>query len=390
MKKHRILFITGTRADFGKLCPLIEQVDKNSEKFEYSIFITGMHTLSRYGLTMEEVYKNFSYKKNNDGYHNMYVAMNQTYGESMEMILANTITSLSRYVKEFKPEMIIVHGDRVEALAGAIVGAFNNILVGHVEGGEVSGTIDESIRHAITKLSHIHFTCNERSSLRLKQLGENEKNIYIIGSPDIDLMLSNSLPSYEEVAAYYNIPFTKYAIMLFHPVTTNIEETRKTVKNLVDATLASDDNFIVIYPNNDFGCEYIFLEYERLSENPRFAIFPSIRMRYFLSLLKNSEYLIGNSSAGIRETPVYGVPSINIGSRQNGRHKSESISSIDGKVCNISEAIKANTNHKFFQPQFHFGNGESASLFIHILKEETIYQTSRQKLFVDISNSCSV
>lgn len=384
VNKHKILFITGTRADFGKLRPLIEKIDDAQIFFDYSIFVTGMHTLSRYGSTMEEVFKTFDFKRGEKGYHNIYVSMNQTYGESMEMILANTISSLSRYVKEFKPDMIIVHGDRVEALAGAIVGAFENILVGHIEGGEISGTIDESIRHAITKLSHIHFTCNKNSYMRLKQLGENEQTIYTIGSPDIDLMLSDALPSFDEAIKYYNIPFLEYAILLFHPVTTNTNETRETIKNIVDATLKSKDKYIVIYPNNDFGCEFIFIEYERLNNNSNFVIYPSLRVTYFLTLLKNAQYIIGNSSAGIRETPVYGVPSINIGTRQSGRHQCESIVSVGGNFLEICKGIQKVHMMKSLKPQYPFGKGDSASKFLTILKQDALYKIPRQKKFYDL------
>lgn len=144
MVRKRIIFLSGTRADFGKIRSLLDVMDKASQ-FEVHVFVTGMHMLRKYGLTCMEV--------ENRGYKNIYKFINQNYNDTMDSILAKTIAGLSDYVKEIKPDMIVVHGDRVEALAGAIVGSLNNILVSHIEGGEVSGTIDDLIRHSASKSS---------------------------------------------------------------------------------------------------------------------------------------------------------------------------------------------------------------------------------------------
>src|SRR5664280_207607 len=158
-----ILFVTGTRADFGKLKPLISEVAK-SEAFQYRIFVTGMHMLSRYGSTVKEVF--------DCGFKNIFGYINQDGSGStgMDLALANTIQGLGHYVREFPPDLLVVHGDRIEALAGAIVGALHNVLVAHIEGGEVSGTVDELLRHAISKLSHLHFVANEEARNRLIQM----------------------------------------------------------------------------------------------------------------------------------------------------------------------------------------------------------------------------
>jgi UDP-N-acetylglucosamine 2-epimerase (hydrolysing) len=153
--------------------------------------------------------------------------------------------------------MIIVHGDRVEALAGAIIGSFNNTLVTHIEGGEISGTIDELIRHAITKLSHIHFVSNKEAEKRLIQMGELKNSIFVIGSPDVDIMYSDNLPSIEETTEHYEIPFDDYSILIYHPVTTELETLGNDINEVVSATIESDRNYIVIYPNNDAGSDII-------------------------------------------------------------------------------------------------------------------------------------
>lgn len=152
MKK--IVFITGTRADYGKIKSVIKMLD-NSNTFDVYIYVTGMHLLEKYGSTYIEIQK--------DGFNNIFLSKRIDNSLSMDEILANNILQFTKFVKNIKPDMIFVHGDRVEAMAGAIVGALNNIYVSHIEGGEISGTIDESIRHAISKLANFHFVSNESS-----------------------------------------------------------------------------------------------------------------------------------------------------------------------------------------------------------------------------------
>lgn len=378
-----ILFLTGTRADFGKVKPLIERVEA-SQRFECSIFVTGMHTLSRYGYTVDEIYKSLPDRRLSDGFRRVHTFMNQIHGEPMEQILANTIHGLSRYVHEFKPDMIVVHGDRVEALAGATVGALRNILVGHIEGGELSGTVDELIRHAVSKLAHVHFVANAEAGARLKQLGEREDAIFVIGSPDIDIMLDPSLPSLEEVTTYYEIPFDAYAVALFHPVTTDPDGTAAEAEALVSALLASKQNYVVIYPNNDEGSDVIFHQYERLKGNPRFVVYPSLRMESFLTLLRHARFIIGNSSVGIREAPVYGVYSIDVGCRQSNRFVHPSIMAVPGTQDALLEAIGNVAQQPRQEPSYHFGKGDSADRFMDVLNDDALWEIPTQKQFVSL------
>jgi UDP-N-acetylglucosamine 2-epimerase (hydrolysing) len=290
----RIVFLTGTRADFGKLKSLIE-VTLNSTDFEVHIFATGMHILSKYGNTVHEIEK--------CGYPNIYKYINQVPEMGMDLILARTIEGLSGFCQEIKPDLIVIHGDRIEALAGAMVGSLNNILVAHIEGGEVSGTIDELIRHAVSKMSHVHFVANEIAKRRLVQMGEMPDSIFVIGSPDIDLMLSSKLPDISTAKKYYDITFSDYGILIFHPTTTELDHIEADASAVVQALGESDLNYIVIYPNNDPGSHSIFQAYEKLAQRPRFRLFPSVRFEYFLTLLKNAKVIVGNRSSGIREAP---------------------------------------------------------------------------------------
>lgn len=373
--KKKILFVTGTRADFGKLKGLIEAV-KREKDFDYGIFATGMHLLKRYGSTIHEIRKS--------GFANIYPFLNQDdlVGAQMDDVLANTIQGLGLYVREFSPDLIVVHGDRVETLAGATVGVLNNILVAHVEGGEISGTIDEILRHAITKLSHLHFVANNKARKRLIQLGEIPKSVFVTGSPDIDLMLSKELPTLDQVKKRYRITFPEYAIFTYHPVTTELSSIKKNIKTVVDSLIESNLNYIVIYPNNDRGSDLIVEEILRLKGLPRFRLITSMRFEYYLTLLKNSKAIMGNSSAGVREAPVYGVPTVNIGTRQNKRFNYKSIINVSENRTKILEAL--NNLPKKISPSKHFGKGNSADLFIQILKRKNFWNRSCQKTFRDI------
>ena len=198
-----ITFITGTRADYGKIKSLILELQKK-KKFKTNLLITGMHNIRRHGHTRDEIEK--------DKLQNCYRFYNQSKNAGMDIILANTIKGINKFLSNNNTDLLVVHGDRVESLAGAITGCLNNIKVAHIEGGEISGTIDEIIRHSISKLSHLHFVTNKTAKQRLLQMGEKSNNIFVIGSPDVDIILKLLIFHRKK----RHIKFNDYAICLFH------------------------------------------------------------------------------------------------------------------------------------------------------------------------------
>lgn len=373
MKK--IVFITGTRADYGKIKSVIKMLD-NSNTFDVYIYVTGMHLLEKYGSTYIEIQK--------DGFNNIFLSKRIDNSLSMDEILANSILQFTKFVKNIKPDMIFVHGDRVEAMAGAIVGALNNIYVSHIEGGEISGTIDESIRHAISKLANFHFVSNESSKKNLIQMGEDANNIFIVGSPDIDIMVKNNY-DIDYIKKKYNINFENYAIMIYHPVISEIDFLKNKIKVLVDSIIESDRNYVVIYPNNDMGSDIILEEYKRLIGNDKIIMYPSIRFEYFLTLLKYSDFVIGNSSLGIRESGIYGIPTINVGTRQNGRYDlrtQKNICCVNEKKSEIINAINEIEKYKYKDKMF--GNGDSDKRILKILECDNLWKRNLQKKFISI------
>ncbi len=281
--KKKIIFVTGSRSDYGKMKSIILKMQKN-RKFDTHVFVTGMHNILKYGDTWREIKK--------DGIKKIYRFNNQVIDKKMDNILANTIKGFSKYIINLKPDLIVVHGDRIEPLACAIVGCLNNLKIGHIEGGDVSGTVDESLRHSISKLSNLHFVSNKRAKKRLIQMGEYKKNIFEIGSPDLDILLGNKLPSLETVKKRYKILFGKYAICVFHPVTTEFSLIKKQVKLLLNVLKESKLDYVLILPNNDSGSEIILKEYQKLKKFKKFRILPSMRFEHYLTLLKNSKFII--------------------------------------------------------------------------------------------------
>jgi UDP-hydrolysing UDP-N-acetyl-D-glucosamine 2-epimerase len=375
MIRKKILFLTGTRADFGKIKSLISILEAHQD-FEIFVFVTGMHLQKEYGYTLIEIER--------CNYKNVHVFENHTHETTMDLTLAKTIEGLSNYCKVVNPDLIVVHGDRVETLAGAIVGSLNNILVAHIEGGELSGTVDELIRHSVSKLSHIHFVSNNEAAKRLLQMGEIKSSIYTIGSPDVDIMFSDELPNLDKVKQYYQIPFDQFAVVMFHPVTTEVNEMKEYADNFVNALLEDHHNYIIIYPNNDLGSQYIIENYKELNENSRFRVFPSLRFEYFLTLLKNAQFIIGNSSAGIREAPYYGIPIINIGTRQQNRALHADIINVDYEKNSILKALTTIDNHKIQKANSDFGKGNSAALFLDCMCQENFWKINHQKQFRDL------
>ena len=368
----KLLFVTGTRADFGKLEPLAKAAQLAG--FEITFFITGMHMMQRYGETRLEV-KRFAGAE-------FIEFVNQREGDALDFILAKTILGFSDFVHERRPDLVVIHGDRVEAMAASIVCAMRYIRSAHIEGGEVSGTIDESIRHCNTKLCATHFVSSEDAKARVLSLGEAPERVFNIGSPELDTHAQPSGVSIEEVKARYAIPFDDYGIVIFHPVTSEVDSMGAQAASLFGCLVQSGKHFVVIAPNNDPGTDDIFAVIEALPKD-RFRLIPSMRFNYFSELMKNAAVMVGNSSAGVREAPFLGLPSLDVGSRQNNRAQASSIvcaSAFDQPA--ITDFVQSHWSHKP-APNDDFGNGQSAAQFVAVLQTPDYWLQEQQKSFVE-------
>jgi UDP-N-acetylglucosamine 2-epimerase (hydrolysing) len=367
---RKILFVTGTRADYGKLEPLAIAVREAG--FRVGFFITGMHMMARYGETKLEV-KRFAGAE-------FFEFVNQRAGDALDFILAKTVMGFSDFVHEHRPDLVVVHGDRVEAMAAAIVCAMKYIPSAHVEGGEVSGTIDESIRHCNTKLCSTHFVSCEAARERVLALGEAPGSVHNIGSPELDAHARPSGVSLAEVRRRYDIGFDEFGIVVFHPVTSEADTMGPQAQALFGALRDSGRCFVVIAPNNDPGNEAIFSVIEALPRE-RFRLIPSMRFAYFSELMRHAAVMVGNSSAGVREAPFLGLPSLDVGTRQNQRASAPSITA--------ASAFDTGAVARFLREQWGrrhprdatFGSGDAAQRFAQVLGQESFWSRGLQKVF---------
>ena len=334
--------------------------------------------MGKYGQTVYEV------RRFQDAQHYEYI--NQSDGDPHDLILAKTILGFSDWAKEWQPDLVIVHGDRIEAVATAMVCATNYIPCAHIEGGEVSGTIDEIYRHCNSKLCRYHFVSSDAARERVLALGEAPEDVFVIGSPELDVHKAPSGVDIDTVRMRYDIGFEDYGIVLFHPVTSEQDTIGEQARALFSGLNASGRNFVIISPNNDPGSDQIFAAIENLPKG-NFRHIPSMRFSFFSELMRNSSAIVGNSSLGVREAPFLGLPSLNLGTRQSDRAKASSITHSD---CNDQERISTFLRDDWgssCKVDVSFGTGNSARQFIKILNTPAFWDRPKQKKFVDKSTS---
>lgn len=374
--KKKIVFVSGTRADYGKIKNLILKSQK-LKQFQTHVFVTGMHNMKKYGSTYLRLY--------NDKVKNISRFNNQKTNDRISNVVAKTVIGFSSFLVRIRPDIVVIHGDRIEALACAQAAVFNNIKVAHIEGGEITGSLDEIMRHAITKLSHVHFVSNNKAKNRLIQMGEKRDSIFNIGSTHLSLIKSKNLPEILDVKKRYNINFEKYGIIILHPITHDHFSFFKDVKKIIDEIKELKINFVIINPNNDFGSSYIFEQYKNLKKLKNFKIIKSMRFEYYLTLLKNCRFILGNSSSGIIEAPYFGVPSINLGNRQKNRSFTDCIKNVDFNKDKILYYIKLYYKYeKRFTKKNIYGNNNSEDKFIKVLKQKKIWSFKFNKQFIDV------
>jgi len=370
--QRKLVFVTGTRADFGKIRPLAEAARDAGHGIGF--FVTGMHMLEMYGLTKIEVHRVQGAE--------VFEFPNQQPGDGQDTVFATTIIGFSEFLAEHQPDLVVVHGDRVEAMACALTCATNYVRCAHVEGGEVSGTIDEIFRHCNTKLATFHFVSSESARRRVMRMGEPPDTVFVIGSPELDIHARPSGVTIGEVRRRYEITPEEYGVAIFHSVTSETETIGAQAAALFRSLDASGKRFVVILPNNDPGSEDIVKVIRKLPAR-KFRTIPSMRFNYFSELLKNAAVLVGNSSAGVREAPFLGVPSLDVGTRQTNRAGSPSVTATSAKDDDAIREFLAREWNRRYRPHKAFGEGGAAAKFIAVLADTDFWSRSLQKEFTD-------
>jgi len=363
---RKIFLVTERRADYTHLRPIIKEISK-SKKLDYFLTVTGSHLLKEHGKTINEI-KNDGFKIS--AIFSIFRKTKKDNGTEMTRAFGRSVIQLSNLIEKFKPDLILTGFDIGANFAAAIVGAHTNIVVGHIEGGEVTGTIDESIRHALSKFAHLHFTSSSDATNRLKKMGENPKYIFTVGNPALDGIKNIISVNKIELSKKYNIDLTKkFIIVLQHTVTSEIDSTGQNFLKTIQAVKEIDIPSIVIFGNNDAGSKQI----SKLIKNSKIKQYTNVPYADYINLLKHASALVGNSSSGITEAPFLHTPTINIGTRQTGRLRSKSIIDVKYNKNEIKNAIvKATENKRFLkkietQKQL-YGDGNTSKRIIKILE----------------------
>jgi len=365
----KILYISGSRSDFGLMKNILKAINNNSN-FELEILVTGMHLMKEFGNSIEEI------KKEQFKIHKVQAIYEKDDKKSMSNFIGTAIKEMTEQIHKIEPDLILLLGDRAEMLAGAIVGTYLSILVAHIHGGDVSSTVDESVRHAITKLSNIHFAATEKSGERIIRMGEKPSNVYVVGAPGIEQIVNSKLLSKEEIFKKYELNINKpFILCIQHPVTLEFKKAGFQIKETLNAIVDLEIQSIVIYPNADAGGRKMIEIIKKYNKNHDFIkAYKNLPRKDYLSLIKYSDVILGNSSSAIIESPSFKIPAINIGNRQKNREKTFNVIDVDYK----KEEIRNGIEKALFDIQFKksiedlttpYGEGNTSKKIIDIMSK---------------------
>ena len=383
-KKH-ICVISGSRAEYGLLKNLIKDISK-SENFFLKFIITGSHLSNDFGKTEKEINED---KINID--HKIRILSSNNTPEGINNSVGKGIQSFGNLFSKIKPNLIIVLGDRFEIMSAVIAAMFNNIPIAHIHGGErTQGMIDDQIRNAITKMSHIHFVAAKEYAKRVNQMGEPKKNIFLVGGLGVDIIKNTKLISKKEFENRFKYKFSHINFLItFHPVTLEPGQAKFQIKQLINALdKFKNCNLLITAPNSDAEGVIIFKLLKQYSEKRKnVKLLHSLGSVGYLSALKYFDVIIGNSSSGLLEVPTFKKPTVNIGSRQEGRLLAKSVINCEPKTKSIISAINKSLS-KNFKKKLHnfknpYGSGGATKKIFKVLSNLDL-QKLKTKKFYDI------
>lgn len=367
----KVGIFTAARSEYSHLYPIMKEIKKNNN-LSLKIIVSGMHLLDAFGRTVEQI--------ENDGFTIDYKIPVPEYEDNNEYMsqIAGLITSqLGKILRKEKIDVLLLLGDRFETLAAAFAAFLFNIPICHIAGGDLSGNIDDSLRHAITKLSQIHFCLTERSKKRVLQLGEESWRVHVVGSPTIDYInIQGGLLSKEEVYKSFSLALNcSYIVLIQHSETGFNSEGAQTdqILSSLDAIKELDKETIIIYPNYDTGGSKIIKELEKLEKLSKIRIYKNLPTKTYLSLLKYCSVLIGNSSSGIIETSAFSIPAINLGSRQKNRERDRNVIDIPYDKNMIVDIVNRILTDEKYRAELSktskiYGDGQTAKKICKVLQ----------------------
>lgn len=377
--RRKICVVINNRANYGRIKSVLKYIKKN-QKLDLKLIVGSSALLPKFGSADKVIQK--------DGfkiYKKTYFLVDGDNLSTMSKSTGLAINEFTNIFSEIKPDIVLVIADRFETIAAAIAASYMNICVAHTQGGEITGSIDEIVRHATTKISNIHFPATAKAKKNILQMGENPKNVFLVGCPSIDLIDKKKLFIDKKFIKKYsklgiglnNIDFKKdYIVILQHPVTTEYNTSEKNIIETVKAiSQLKDYQIIWLWPNADAGSDFISkaLRVFREKKNPN-----NIRWQKnytpedYLKLIYNAKCVVGNSSSSLREGAFLGIPAVNIGSRQNNREHGKNIISVKYDSKKIFNAIKKQIKHGKYKSDKIYGDGKTAERIVKILSNVKI------------------
>lgn len=370
-KMKKIAYISGTRADFGLMTPILRAIDK-SGKLNLQVYATGIHLMDKFGYTVSQVEKEFP------GTKKIEATFNSDNRSGMANFTGDFITRLVSALSGNRPDLVLTLGDRPEMLCTAMACLYLGIPTGQVHGGEKTSTVDELARHAITKLSHLHFPATMESAERIKKMGEEDWRIHVVGAPALDAILHEKLPSREGLFNELGLdPKNKFILITQHPVSEEVNDAANQMEITITAVKTFNLPSVIIYPHADAGGRKIIEVIDREKNNPLFHIFPNLAYKQFLATEREAAVWIGNSSGAMIESSSFHTPVVNIGTRQLGRQRGGNVIDVDYNKNEIITAIDKSLNNKKYLAKLAkitnpWGDGKTGPRVAKILENITI------------------
>lgn len=364
--KKKLTFVIVNRANYARIRVLLINL-KKSKKFKIDIILVSSPLLKKYGDLEKNIIK--------DGLRVTSKFFTHIEGENLITMTKSTgllLLELSSAFEAINPDIVFLVGDRYEVLAAAIAANYMNIFLVHLQGGELTGSVDENVRHSVTKLSHLHFVNTKKAKKIVEQLGENPKMVFNVGCPSIDYIKKinfNKIKIKQPFGIGSQIDLEKpYFVFLIHPVTTKYIENNQLINEMIKLAKILDDQIIWIWPNNDAGANFMTKKIRAFREkfNPKINFVVNFDSISYLKLIKNCKCLIGNSSSAIREGSYLGIKAVNVGDRQQQREQAKNIINAKPNYKDIYRSIKIITTRNIKKSNL-YGNGNSVSQIIKIL-----------------------
>ncbi|GAA0787491.1 UDP-N-acetylglucosamine 2-epimerase [Roseibium denhamense] len=382
----RVFFLTGIRSEYDILAPVIDAVDR-TDGLETSVIVTGAHLIEKFGHSVQQIEA--------DGRDIVTRIRSLPETDSLSSRVhgaATQIAGMADLFAEKRPDFLVVMGDREESITGALSAVYHNIPVVHIGGGDHAedGNVDNPIRHAVSKLSHLHMVTTELSGQRLERIGEENWRINVVGASGIDRLLSTQHMSREQLEQEINVGWEgkPYVVVLYHPTISDFEEARIHMRTICDILETSGLNVVIMAPNSDPGNFAIVSEIEALVERcDRVRSFKFLPRKTFVNLLRHAHAMVGNSSAGIIEAPSLGLPAINIGVRQRGREHAENVIFTSYEAPEISEALRKAIFDQGFRERVAlkrspYGDGTAGERIAKVIRETVPGPELMHKKFV--------